>query len=130
MKKSSYKIVLVLALCLTALVARADVFDDVAAAIKTANAAKVATYFAPNVELRVGDKSGNYSKSQAEVVLKDFFDKNPVRNFKLIHRGSSAQGAQYAIGTYEAAQGVYRVYIYLKNTNGSSVIQELSFEKK
>jgi len=46
--------------------------DEVIAAMKTGNASSVAKYFDNNVEISMPDKSNSYSKSQAELVLKDF----------------------------------------------------------
>ena len=47
--------------------------DDVIAAMKAGNAAEIAKSFDNTVEINMPDKSNSYSKSQAELVLKDFF---------------------------------------------------------
>lgn len=108
----------------------ADTFDDVAMAIKGANAKEVAQYFNSTVELTVLDNEGVYSKQQAEVILKNFFTANPPRSVVINHRGSSAQGSRYAIATYECQQGRFRAYIFMKDSGSGMVIQELKFEKE
>ena len=122
--------VMIFAFCMFTLVAKADIFDDVAGAIRSGNANAVSKYFASSIELKTVDKSNVYSKNQAELVLKEFFQNNPPRTFTVIHRGSSAKGARYAIGTLETAQGSFRVYLYITEAAGQLLIQELSFEKE
>jgi pyridoxal/pyridoxine/pyridoxamine kinase len=108
----------------------ADTFDEVVAAIKSANAAEVSKYFNSNVELTIFTSEGVYSKQQAEIIVKNFFAGNPPKNVVIQHKGSSAQGSKYAIANYECAQGKYRVYIFMKESAGKMLIHELRFEKE
>jgi hypothetical protein len=108
----------------------ADTFDDVASAIKSANTKEISKYFNSTVELTILDNEGVYSKPQAEVILKNFLSQNPPLNVSINHRGSSTQGSKYATAIYECAKGKYRVYIYMKDSNTGSMIQELRFEKE
>lgn len=117
-------------LILVQFVAIADTFDEVAAAIKSANAAEVAKFFNSNVELTILASEGVYSKPQAEIIVKNFFSSNPPKSVVIQHKGSSAQGSKYAIANYETAQGKYRVYIFMKETGGKMLIHELRFEKE
>jgi hypothetical protein len=116
---------------LIAAVVFADTFDDVAEAIKHANAKEVAQYFNSSVELTVLENEGVYSKQQAEVILRNFFTQNPPKSVTISHRGASAQGSKYAIATYECQKGKYRAYIFMKDSgSGTMMIQELRFEKE
>jgi hypothetical protein len=108
----------------------ADTFDEVAVAIKNANVKEVSRFFNTSVELTVLDNEGVYSKSQAEVILRNFFTQNPPVNVTINHRGSSAQGSKYAIATYECQKGKYRAYIFMKDSGSGMTIQELRFEKE
>ncbi|MEP7142103.1 MAG: DUF4783 domain-containing protein [Ferruginibacter sp.] len=103
--------------------------DDVIAAMKTGNSAAVAKYFDNSVEISMPDKSNSYSKSQAELVLKDFFASNPVKSFEIIHKGENA-GSQYCIGTLQTKNGVYRTTIFMKQKDNKQVLQELRFENR
>src|SRR5690348_6671166 len=105
--------VLIFAFCMLTFVAKADIFDEVAVAIRSGNASAVSKYFASSIELKTIDKSNVYSKNQAELVLREFFQSHAPRSFNVIHRGSSAKGARYAIGSMETAQGSFRVYLYI-----------------
>jgi hypothetical protein len=73
------------------------------------------------------DKSNSYSKSQAELVLKDFFATNSVKSFEVLHKGENG-GSQYCIGKLATKAGVYRTTIYMKQKGDQQVLQELRFE--
>ena len=110
--------------------ANADTFDDVVTAIKSANVKEISKLFNSSIELTVIENEGVYSKSQAEVILRNFFTQNPSQNVTINHRGSSAQGSKYAIATYESAKGKFRTYIFMKDSGAGMMIQELRFEKE
>jgi hypothetical protein len=113
------------------LISKAGIFEDIMAALKSGNAKEVARYFNSSVELTVPGSDGVvYSKTQAELILKDYLSKNKASAVKIIHRGSSAVGSQFAIGSFETESGNYRIYIFIKETGGTSSIHELSIEKE
>lgn len=110
-------------------VASADVFDDVVAALKSGSAKEVSRYFNANVELTILSDEGVYSRQQAELVLKNFLSQNPSKAINIQHRGSSAQGAKYAIAVYECAQGKFRAYIFMKDSGSGMLVHELRIER-
>jgi Domain of unknown function (DUF4783) len=103
--------------------------NEVIIALKSGNAAQLAKYFDNNVEISMPDKNNNYSKSQAELVIQDFFTLNAVKGSDVLHKGGNA-GAEYCIGTLLTKNGQFRTTIYLKQKGNSQVIQEISFEKR
>jgi hypothetical protein len=103
--------------------------DDVVSALKTGNASQLSKFFDNNVEVSMPDKSNNYSKSQAEMVIKDFFSMNNVKGFDVIHKGENA-GSQYCIGMLQTVSGTYRTTIFMKQKAGAQVLQELRFENR
>jgi len=123
------KYILIFILFSTYLVS-ADTFDDVALAIKKSSTKEISKYFNSTVELTILENEGVYSKSQAEVILKNFLTQNPPINISINHRGSSAQGAKYAIAVYDCQKCKYRVYIFMKESPSGMMIQELRFEKE
>ena len=110
------KIFLVTILLLLAIFeAKAQSFEKVKAAISIASAKEVSNYFDKNVEITLDGKTSNYSKTQGEFVLRDFFKKNPVSGFKIIHNGNSQGGLIYAIGKYTSNGKSYRALIRMRN---------------
>ena len=101
--------------------------DDVITAMKTGNTSQVAKFFDNNVEISMPDKSNSYSKSQGELILKDFFAINVVKSFEVIHKGENG-GSQFCIGTLVTKGGNYRTTIYMKQKGDQQILQELRFE--
>lgn len=103
--------------------------DDVVKGMKAGDAAQVAKYFDTNVEITTPDKSNNYSRSQAEMVLKDFFANTVVKSFEVIHKGQNG-GDQFCIGTLLTKAGVFRTTIYMKQKGDQQLLQEIQFENR
>jgi hypothetical protein len=101
--------------------------DEVVNALKTGNTAQIVKYFDATIDITVPGNSNNYSKSQAELVLKDFFATNPVKNFEVKHKGENS-GSQYCIGNLVTKNGVFRTTIYMKQRGDRQLLQEIRFE--
>ena len=102
--------------------------DDVVNAIKNGNASQLSKFFDNTIEITVSDKSNTYSKSQAELVIKDFFDNNVVKGFEVLHKGDNA-AAQFIVGRLQTNNGEYRTTIYMKQKGDKQLLHELRFEK-
>src|SRR6476620_5929175 len=74
--------------------------DDVINALRTGNASELAKYVDDNIEISLPSKSDSYSRSQAVVILQDFFSTNGVKNFEVKFKGENG-GSQYCIGTLQ-----------------------------
>lgn len=102
--------------------------DDVISALRAGNAAQLAGSFDDNVELSLPDKSDNYSKAQAQLIVRDFFANNGVKGFDLKHKGDSPGGGHFCIGTLQTNAGNFRTNVFMKNKNGKEVIKEIRFQ--
>ena len=103
--------------------------DEVITAMRSGNSSEVARHFDNTVELNMPGKSNSYSKSQAELVLKDFFNSNSVKSFEIIHKGENS-GSQYCIGTLVTKAGSFRTTIFMKQKGDRQLLQEITFENK
>ena len=103
--------------------------DEVVAAMRSGNSTLIAKYFDDRVDISMPNKSNTYSKTQAELVLKDFFTNNPVKKFEIIHKGENA-GSQFCIGTLYTKNGSFRTTIFMKQKGGGQLLQELRFENR
>ncbi len=97
-------------------------------AIKSGNSAEVSKYFDNTVEITLPEKSNSYSKSQAELVLRDFFATHGVKDFEILHK-SDTPGSQYCIGNLQTNNGTFRTTIFMKQKGDKELVQELRFEK-
>ena len=103
--------------------------DAVINGMKAGSATQVARYFDNTVEITMPEKSNSYSKSQAELVLKDFFSTYAVGGFEIIHKGINA-GSEYCIGVLSSKSGGFRTTIFMKQKGDVQVLQELRFENR
>ena len=110
--------------------AQRTILDDVGAAMKAGSSKELIKYCNANLEIKLNGKTANYSIAQAEVVLKDFFLKNPSRGFEYVHRGSSEGGLQYTIGTYSLQEGSYRVVMVLKKVKDQILIDTINLSRE
>jgi len=101
--------------------------DDVVAAIRGGNASQLSKYFDSRVDISLPGKSDNYSKSQAEMILKDFFANNTVKNFVVKHKGEQ-NGSEFCIGLLQTKNGNFRTKFFMKQKGDLQVVQELGFE--
>ncbi len=107
------------------------VVDQVELAIKMANSKKVTELLDASVDITIVDEEGTYSKTQANEIIKSFFQKNQVKDFKIIHKGDANGDSQYSIGKLTNEKGEsYRVYVYLVKRGELYKIQELRFEEE
>jgi len=108
----------------------ADVFDDLIKNLKEQNITAVSKLVNSNVELNLDGVDGMYSKSQADVILRNFFNANTPKSIVVQHRGSSAQGAKYIIAEMKTDKNNYRMYVFLKTNGTQNQLQELRIEKE
>lgn len=108
-----------------------DVLKDIGNALRTGSSKELVKFLNNNVEIKIDGKTSNYSITQAEVVLKDFFLNNPPRGFNYVHQGASTkEGLQYTIGSFELDKGSYRVVMLLKKVKDQLKIDSISFTKE
>jgi hypothetical protein len=101
--------------------------EDVINALKGGNAEELSKYIDDNIEISLPDKSDNYSRTQAVMVLKDFFNNNGVTGFEVQFKGENG-GGQYCIGNLKTKSGVYRTTVFMKSKEGKQVIKEIRFK--
>lgn len=101
--------------------------DEVIGALRSGDADGLSKYFDDNVEVTLPVKSDTYSKAQAQVILKDFFDNNNVKGFELKHKGDSP-GGHYCIGTLQTKSGNFRAHVFMKSKGSKEVVKEIRFQ--
>jgi Domain of unknown function (DUF4783) len=101
--------------------------DEIVDALKTGDAEKLSRHFDQTVDISMPGKSNSYSKGQAEMVLKDFFSMNKVRNFELQHSGSNPS-SNFIIGKLTTANGSFRTTVYMRQRGDKQLIQGVEFE--
>ncbi len=102
--------------------------DGVINALRSGNSGQLSGYFDDNVELTLPDKSDSYSKAQAQLIVKDFFNNNGVKGFEVKHKGDNPSGGHWCIGTLQTNSGNFRTNVFMKTKNGKEVVKEIRFQ--
>ncbi len=98
-------------------------------AVKKSDAKTLSTTFNDNIEIILPHKTAVYSRKQAEMVIKDFFEKNEVTEFQLIHQGKKDK-ASFAIANYFSKNGKFRFTFLTKIKGGKIYIHQIRIEKQ
>jgi hypothetical protein len=85
--------------------------NDVFLYFKTGSSKEIAKLFDQSVLLNINGRNGDYSRTQAEFILRDFFEKYPPLDFKVLHRSSSSGPTVFYIGSYQAKGQQFRIMI-------------------
>ena len=107
-----------------------EILSNISTAMKAGSSKELIKYCNANMEIKMDGKTSNYSVAQAEVILKDFFLKNPPKGFQYIHQGASPEGLKYTIGTYTVDGGKYRVVMVIKKVKEDFKIDTINFSKE
>ena len=110
--------------------AQSEVINNMRAALKAGSSKEFVKNFNTMVELNFEGEKSNYSKSQAELVLKEFFKKYPPTDFQYIHKGASKQGLTYVIGKYTFESGSFRVWILIKKFDDEYLVDSIDFSRE
>ena len=82
-------------------------------AFKNADANAISTYFNDNIEMTLPNAQNFFTKSQARGILADFFKKNQVLDFTVLHTGNKENSA-FTIGNLKTVNGIYRVSFFAR----------------
>ena len=106
-----------------------EVVRAIVSAIEDGSSRRIAHHFGSNVDLYLPRAEGTFSRSQSEIIFKDFFAHCKPKSFFISYQGTSMDGALFVIGMLSTEEGdSYRGYLLLKNVAGSFVLQRVRFE--
>lgn len=106
------------------------IINNVQEALKSSSSRELSKYLSNRVEIKLDNEKKDYSASQAEIVLKQFFQKHPATETEFIHEGNSAGGIIYAIGSYTSGNQKYRVVVRAKKEKDEYKIYRLEFTEE
>lgn len=127
MKHWFFSIITLLVFSSTA-VAQGDITPKVSDALKRGDAASLASFFMPQIDLTLNGEDGSYSAAEAQKILAAFFSQNTPQAFMVKHQGTSKLDDQYRIGDLNTAKGVFRVTFFMKKSGSSMQIKQIKIE--
>jgi len=104
-------------------------YSSIEKAFNSNNAAEIVSFGKDKILLNVLGKEGAYSRSQAGLILKDFFTKKPSGTFKFILKGKESSEGTFAIGNYECKSEVFRVTMQFKKESSEFKMESLTIER-
>lgn len=108
-----------------------EIIESIRISVKSSDSKDLTNYMGNMVEIQLPDQDrNNYSKTQAEFVMRDFMKKYPPTNFTYIHKVLDKEDFKFTIGEYVTATGSMRVTMVLKPVNGKFLIDSIIIERK
>ena len=104
-----------------------EVPQEIIRALNDGNAPALSAFFNNNVELVIENRNDVFRRQQAGGIVADFFRRNPVNDFTVIHKGVQ-EASSFVIGTLRTANGSFRVYVLTRQVENNIVIQQLRIE--
>jgi Domain of unknown function (DUF4783) len=101
--------------------------DDVATAIRSGNISQLSGYLDNRVDITLPDRSDTYSKSQAEMIIRDFFSTNEVQSFRVKRKGENS-GSEFCVGILQTRNGDYQTTLLMKQKGDKQLLQEIRFQ--
>ena len=101
-----------------------DITDDVANALKQGNASELVKHFAEKVSIKVLNQEDLLSKSQAQALIEDFFNKHKVKSYQTSHTSIVNGDQQFITGALDTNTGKFRISILVRG----SVISQFRIE--
>lgn len=103
-----------------------DVVTGITEAFKEGDSRKLSAYFGTTLVMELPGKSGSYSKSQAQMIMRDFFAGNTPEKFAVDHQGNNRDGSQFLIGRFDTRKMRFRIYLIMKHQKNDLLIHHLN----
>lgn len=103
--------------------------DSVISAIDSNSSSDLAKFFETSIMLNINGQQGSYSKNQAEIVIRDFFKKNPSSGFSIVYSSETNPSLSSFIGEYLSGGGTFKVFIKVSQQDANLKIYSLEFVK-
>ncbi len=105
-----------------------EISDKIADAIRAGDASRLASSFAPTIHLSVPGKKGDFSKTQAEVIMRDFFNQYPPTSFSVNSEGKTSGTNYYTLGVYTSGSVQFKTYYVIQKSDSDITLHILKFE--
>lgn len=103
-------------------------FEAIQIAFEKGDSTTIIKNSGDKVFIQIGTKEGVYSHSQAEQVLKRFFESHPATSFQFIYKGKSEGKNTFATGDYIAKDKTYKVSLKFKVAKEDYLIESITIE--
>lgn len=107
----------------------AQTTEKIIESLQTASSKGLGKFFQESITLNMNNTLSDYSSNQAELVIRDFFRKYPVQEFKVLHQDESTDKSWHLIGKYVSGDN-FKVLVKGTKENGKTRISSIEFSKE
>lgn len=133
MKKIGFIVLFFCSMCSMSMANRSsyggnDVIDDISTCLRNANTKELSKYFSSTVSMALINDEGVYSKVQAEIILREFFNRNQPTDISIIQRLDSNPNFRFIVIQMATSRRNYRISYKLVSESNSFKINELRID--
>lgn len=106
-----------------------DVIDSILVCLERHDAVTIIEHMNDPIEIKIDEKKGIYSHSQAKILISNFFERHPFTSFTKNHTSQSGANEFSVIGTYKSKNSTFSLYFLLKKSGEVYRIYQFYIEK-
>lgn len=104
-------------------------YADIQKSFELNKAKEIISFGKDKILINILGKEGVYSKSQANLVLEDFFNRKPGGKFQFYFKSKESSDGSFSIGKYHSKGEEFRVTIHFKKVGNSFKMESLTIER-
>ncbi len=104
--------------------------EAIETAVREGSSKDLSRFFSHSISLHLNNIQGDYSKNQAQLILRDFFKNTPPQAFNIVQQGKSTDKIWYAIGEYRNNTDFFKVLIKGTQDKKTLLIYSLEFKRE
>ena len=94
------------------------------------NSNEIISHFNESIQISIDGKTYNENSYKSSILLDDFFNKNDIDSFNMIHKGISGTSLKYVIGEYLSDKKIYKILIFVDTKKSGNKIREIKIDQK
>jgi len=103
--------------------------EKIKKAIEITSPREIINLLHDDYELNIENQIINSNKNNTEIVLKNFFDQNPLKTLNFIHEGEVNNEINYILADYKTEKSSYSIIIFIKKKFNNLKISRLIINK-
>ena len=94
------------------------------------NSNEIISHFNESIQISIDGKTYSENSYKSSILLDDFFTKNDIDSFNMIHKGKSGTSLTYVIGEYLSDKKIYKILIFVDTKKRGNKIREIKIDQK
>lgn len=94
------------------------------------NSNEIISHFNESIQISIDGKTYSENSYKSSILLDDFFNKNDIDSFNMIHKGISGTSLKYVIGEYLSDKKIYTILIFVDTKKSGNKIREIKIDQK